>query len=159
MSKNLNIKGLDELGHRILEELYLNARISTIEIGRRVGLSSPAVAERIQRMEESGYITGYHARVNFDMLGLTIRAFITIKPSSTRHHEMIKVISAMPEIVEWSTLTGNICIILKAVTSTTKQLENVIQQLQPFGETSTSLILSESNEKKLLRTLLESGGD
>ena len=82
MFKNVNNKALDDLNCSILKELGENARISTTEIGRRVGLSAPAVADRIQKLEEQGYIKGYNTSIDFDKIGLTIQAFISFKSTS-----------------------------------------------------------------------------
>src|SRR5215467_8173451 len=107
MSKNGNHKVIDDLNWSILEELQKNAKLSTTEIGRRVGLSAPAVADRIEKMEESGIIQGYHTQLDFDRLDLTIRAFILFRNSNLKHLEMIKLINSIPEVIEWHTITGN----------------------------------------------------
>src|SRR5690349_6888357 len=85
MSKNGNHKAIDDLNWGILEELQKNARLSTTEIGRRVGLSAPAVADRIEKMEEAGIIQGYFTQIDLDKLDLTIRAFILFKNNSLKH--------------------------------------------------------------------------
>jgi Lrp/AsnC family leucine-responsive transcriptional regulator len=144
MLKTVTNKVLDDLNRSILRELCGDARISTTEIGRRVGLSAPAVADRIQKMEKHGFITGYRTLVDFDKIGLSIRAIITFKSTSLKHSECIKIVDAMPEVVEWHAITGNYCMVLKVAVETSKQLEAFIQRLAEYGETSTSLILSES---------------
>jgi len=82
MSKNDNHKVIDDLNWSILEELQKNARLSTTEIGRRVGLSAPAVADRIGKMERTWHHKGYHTLLDFDKLDLTIRAFILFKTNN-----------------------------------------------------------------------------
>jgi Lrp/AsnC family transcriptional regulator, leucine-responsive regulatory protein len=151
---SLKTKTLDKLSQRILKELCNDARVSNAEIGRRVGLSSPAVAERIQKMEEQGIVRGHHTVVDFDKLGLSIRALINFKSLSLKHDDMLNMIENMPEIVEWHTITGTPCMVLKVVTNSSKELEAVIVHLGKFGETSTSLILSEGSSKKFYEKIL-----
>lgn len=152
MLKTITNKVLDDLSRSILKELCQDARISTTEIGRRVGLSAPAVAERIQKLEKQGFIKGYSTIVDFDKVGLSIKAIITYKSTTLKHSESIKLIDAMPEVVEWHAITGNYCMILKVAVETSKDLEAFIERLAEYGETSTSLILSESKGSKLLRS-------
>ena len=88
MLKKITNKVLDDLNRSILKELCQDARISTTEIGRRVGLSAPAVADRIQKMEKQGFIKGYRTIVDFDKVGLTIKALITFKAITLTHSEL-----------------------------------------------------------------------
>lgn len=150
----LKTKTLDKLSQRILKELCADARVSNAEIGRRVGLSSPAVAERIQKMEELGIIRGHHTVIDFEKLGLSIRALINFKSLSLKHDDMLKMINAIPEVISWQTITGTSCMVLKVIACSSKELEGVIVHLGKFGETSTSLILSEGNSEKFLENIL-----
>jgi Lrp/AsnC family leucine-responsive transcriptional regulator len=154
MYKNVTNKMLDDLNWNILKELSADARISTTEIGRRVGLSAPAVAERVQKLEKEGFIKGYRTVIDFDKIGLTIQAFITFKSSTLKHAESIKMIDAMPEVVEWHAITGNFCMIIKVAVCSSQELETFIERLQEYGETTTSLILSESKDAKVLKKLI-----
>ena len=153
MLKKITNKVLDDLNRSILKELCQDARISTTEIGRRVGLSAPAVADRIQKMEKQGFIKGYRTIVDFDKVGLTIKALITFKAITLKHSEAIKMIDAMPEVVEWHAITGNYCMMLKVAVETSKELELFIVRLAEHGETTTSLILSESYDSKVLKKI------
>lgn len=136
-------KAPDKLSQRILAELCADARLSNAEIGRRVGLSSPAVAERIQKMEEQGIIRGFYTAVNYDKIGLSIRAWVNFKCTTLKHDAMLAMINEIPEIAEWQTITDTPCMMLKVITPSSKELEAVIVHLGKYGETSTSLILSE----------------
>jgi Lrp/AsnC family leucine-responsive transcriptional regulator len=147
MDKKLITKAVGELNTRILKEMETDARLSITEIGKRVGLSGPAVSERIKKMEDEGIITGYTTVVDHDQLGLAVNAFITLKSSLT-HSGVIKKIEQITEILECYSITGNHCIIMKVATSTTKRLETIIGHLQQFGETNTSVILSATFEKR-----------
>lgn len=147
MFKTLNNKALDDLNVAILKELSDNARISSAEIGRRVGLSSPAVAERISRLEELGYIKGYHAELDFDKIGLSIQAFISFK-TNMKHGEILKFVKSLPNIIEWHTVTGNATILFKVATQSRDELAKMLVFMEEHGETSTSLIL-EGESKSL----------
>jgi len=151
MNRNGNHKVIDDLNWSILEELQKNARLSTTEIGRRIGLSAPAVADRIEKMEEHGIIKGYHTLLDLDKLGLTIRAFILFKNNSLKHAELIKVVESIPEVVEWHTITGSFAVLLKIATDTSERLGKIIEQLEESGETNTSLILSKSSRSAVIK--------
>ena len=156
MFKNLNSKALDDLNWKILQELSDNARISSSEIGRRIGLSAPAVSERIQKMEDQGFIKGYLALVDLDKIGLTIQAFISFRSRSLKHDDMVKMAENLPPIFEWHSVTGDASMIFKVATSSSYELETVIQQLQEHGDTSTSLILSGDTDLNLIRKVFKS---
>jgi Lrp/AsnC family leucine-responsive transcriptional regulator len=135
-------KLLDEIGRQILRTLQEDARISFSELGRRVGLSSPAVAERVRRMEEAGLIQGYRAMVNLDRLGYPITAYIRMGTSGPKVREADEMVKAIPEVLECHHLTGNDCFIIKVAVSSVRHLEEVICQLGHYGQTTTSIVLS-----------------
>lgn len=143
MGKKLTFE-IDNLNRRILNELQQNSRVSNAELGRRVGLSAPAVSERILRMEEEQLITGYKTVLDYDKLGLPVRVFITFRSNAKRQAEAIKIVDHRPEVIEWNVITGDSCMLLKVAVRSTKELESLIEYLQENGETSTSIILSES---------------
>jgi Lrp/AsnC family transcriptional regulator, leucine-responsive regulatory protein len=150
MHKSLNNKVLDDLNWHILEELQKNGRLSTVEIGRRIGLSAPAVADRIQKLEDLGYIKGYRTVLDLDKMGLTIRALINFKSSQLKHPDMIRLIESIPEVVEWYTVTGVYSVQLKVATYSSERLAALIEQLEEHGETNTSLILAQNPEQKII---------
>ena len=150
MSTKKTNKFLDEYNWKILEELQKNARITTVELGKRINLSAPAVSDRIRKLEDEGYIQGYRTVVDYDKLGLSVPVFINFKGTKISHGEMLKMVDKMPEVVEWYGITGTHCSMLKIVVSTTKKLEAVIEKLQEFGETSTSIILSSNSNPKVV---------
>lgn len=149
MLKTLNNKAIDDLNLAILRELCGNSRISATEIGRRVGLTAPAVTERISKLEEAGYIKGYYTRLDFDKLGLNIQAFISFK-CGNRQNDITKILTAIPEITEWYTVTGNTSMLLKVITHSREQLAKVIGNLEEYGETNTSLILESNTQMNIL---------
>lgn len=151
MAKELVNKGLDEFNWKIIQELQMNARITIVEIGKRIGLSAPAVTERIKKLEEEGYIKGYRTIVDYDKLGLSVPVFISYKATKISHGDMIKMVDKMPEVMEWHGITGAHCSMLKVIVASTKELETIIEKLQEFGETSTSIILSSNSAPKIVR--------
>jgi Lrp/AsnC family leucine-responsive transcriptional regulator len=129
--------------------LQKNGRLPAAEIGRRVGLSAPAVADRIEKLEEQGYIKGYRTVLDLDKLDLTIRAFILYK-CSLKHTDMLRLVQSIPEVIEWHTVTGNYAVLLKVATSSSSRLAALIEQLEESGETNTSLILDQNPEQKII---------
>ncbi len=140
--KTLETKEMDRISWKILKELCENPRITNAEIGRRVGLSAPAVADRIQKMEEHGIIKGYTTKIDLDKVGLTIRVHITFKATSIGHRDMIEFFNTTPEIIGWHAITGNVCAMLKAAVATSSELEDILERLGQYGETNTTMILS-----------------
>jgi len=138
---------LDAMDGKILDILQQDARTTLAEIGRRIHMSQPAVAERVKRMEAANVISGYHAHVNPAALGYGITAFIRV---ARRSNDMpVAVVAAqVPEIVECHSITGDDCSIVKVVAPSVAELEKVIIQLTRCGVTSTSLILSSTVERK-----------
>jgi Lrp/AsnC family transcriptional regulator, leucine-responsive regulatory protein len=135
-------KLLDEIGMQILHELQENARTSLSEIGRRVGLTPPAVAERVRRMEDAGIITGYHAQVNPTKLGLSITAYIRIAASENNSPALRKRIVDIPQIIECHLITGADDLLVKASCRSVDELEALISELMAYGQITTSLVLS-----------------
>src|SRR3979490_3458383 len=105
---------LDDTHRRLLAELQENARLSLAELGRRVGLSSPAVAERLQRLERQGVIRGYRAELDPVALGYPLRAVIRIRPRPRQLQKLAELAQAAPEVVECHRITGEDCYLLKA---------------------------------------------
>src|SRR5215813_3952545 len=115
--KNLPTAGgalLDPVNRHLLAELLGDARLSLAELGRRVGLSSPAVAERLQRLEQRGVILGYHARLDPRALGYALTAVIRIRPAVRQLHKVRDLAQSTPEVVECRRITGEDCYILTA---------------------------------------------
>jgi Lrp/AsnC family leucine-responsive transcriptional regulator len=143
-------KLLDPLGWKLLIELQTDARVSFAELGRRVGLSTPAVAERVRRMEDEGIIRAYRAEIDPSSVGLPITAFIRMSIVGNVLAKLTERVHAMPEIVECHRGTGEDSFILKVNVVSVEQLKDVIDRLTPFGTTSTSLVLSSLIERNLL---------
>jgi Lrp/AsnC family leucine-responsive transcriptional regulator len=135
-------KLLDDTGWAMLCALQENARISYADLGRKVGLTPPAVADRIRRLEAAGIITGYHATVNPAKLGLALTAIIRFKGSNVTNVRINDVIKACPEVVECHDLTGDDCMSLTVVVASVSHLQSVIARLMPYGASNTSIVLA-----------------
>src|SRR5450755_2412099 len=133
---------LDETGWHILEELQKNGRLSFAELGRRVGLTLPAVAERVRKMEDACIITGFRAEVDPAKIGLPIAAFIRIGVAGDVFARVAQAVANMPEVLECHRGTGADSFTLKVAVESVQHLERVIDKLTPFGTTSTSIVLS-----------------
>lgn len=143
-------KLLDALGWKLLIELQKDARVSFAELGRRVGLSTPAVAQRVRRMEEEGIIRGYRAEISPRHVGLPITAFIRMSIAGDVLAGLTAQVRSMAEIVECHRGTGADSFIMKAHVVSVEHLTSVIDHLTPFGTTSTSLVLTSIVERHLL---------
>lgn len=139
----LNIeKLLDSVGWKLLTLLQEDARRSYSELGRAVGLSAPAVAERVRRLEEAGIISGYHAMVNPERIGLPITALIRISGVSDQAPRVAVALAEMPEALECLRVTGGDSFVIKVVARSINHLEAIIDGLLPFGQVTTSIVLS-----------------
>ncbi len=148
-------KLLDEVGWQILRALQEDARLSFAELGRRVGLSLPAVAERVRRLEEIGIISGYHAQVSLPQLGWAITAFMRMAVPRERYPLFLTTIRTMPEVLECHHLSGEDSFMLKVALTSIPHLESFINRLSEYGQTTTSIVLS----SPVMRRVIEPGSD
>jgi Lrp/AsnC family transcriptional regulator, leucine-responsive regulatory protein len=133
---------LDETDRRILEELEADGRLTMAELGRRVTLSPPAVAERVQRLERSGVITGYKAVIDPKAIGYPLAAVVRVRPASRQLHKIPEVAVATPEVVECYRITGDDCFFVKLHLRSIDDLEEILDRFVEYGQTTTSLIHS-----------------
>jgi Lrp/AsnC family transcriptional regulator, leucine-responsive regulatory protein len=133
---------LDETNLALLSELQGDARLTLAELGRRVGLSSPAVAERLQRLEETGVIGGYRAIVDPRAVGYGLGAVLRIRPAPRQIPKVAEVAERTPEVVECHRITGEDCFFMKLYVRDVEHLEEVIDAFTPFGQTTTSIMQS-----------------
>jgi Lrp/AsnC family transcriptional regulator, leucine-responsive regulatory protein len=144
-------KLLDGTGWQILQALQQNARLSYSELGQRVGLSSPAVAERVRRMEDAGIISGYHAEINVAKIGFPITAVIRMSPSpGERCTRFTASIQEIPEVLECHRVTGSDSLVMKVVASSVEHLEALIDQLSAHGQLTTSIVLSSPVTRRII---------
>ena len=132
----------DVVNLRILIELKQNPRLTMSELGRRVGFSSPAITERVRRLEESNVILGYNLEINPAALGLLIAAYIRIRPNPGQLPRIAELAQQIPEVVECHRVTGEDCFIIKVYLPSLDQLDRILDSFLLYGSTTTSLIQS-----------------
>jgi len=137
-----NQREIDDINRRLLGELQEDARLSLAELGRRVGLSAPAVAERLARLEDEGVISGYTARIDPRALGYSLSAVIRIRPAPRELKKVADLAQRTPEVVECNRITGEDCFIFKLHLRDVDHLEEVIDRFVPYGQTTTSIVQS-----------------
>jgi Lrp/AsnC family transcriptional regulator, leucine-responsive regulatory protein len=135
-------KLLDANGLKILGELRRDARQTLSVLSRTVGMSLPAVSERIRRMEEAGIIRGYHAEVDLAALGYSMTVFIRMKTSPERYARFKSCVESIPEILECHHVSGEDSFVIKLVVSSIPHLEAMIGKLGAYGHTASSIVLS-----------------
>src|ERR1700757_634555 len=156
METNLRTdKLLDQIGWKLLQELQINGRLSYAELGRRVGLTTPAVVERVKRMEEAGIIVGYHADIDPMKAGMPISAFIRMSVAGDVFNKITAVVKNSPEVVECHRGTGADSFTMKGHVRSVEHLESLIDRLTPYGTTSTSIVLSSPVEKRAINRMEE----
>lgn len=133
---------LDPVNLRILAELQQDTRLPMTELGRRIGLSSPSVTERVRRLEENGVIKGYRLDIDPTALGLPITAYIRIRPNTGQLYKISELAQSIPEVAECHRVTGEDCFILKVYLPNLVQLDRILDAFLAFGNTTTSLIQS-----------------
>jgi Lrp/AsnC family leucine-responsive transcriptional regulator len=131
---------LDQTDRKIIAELLADGRVSFAELGRRVSLSSPAVAERVQRLERAGVITGYRAVIDPRALGYQLTAIVRVKPAARQLARIPELAEAIPEVAECHRITGEDCFFLKIHLRSIDELSGLLDRFLPYGETTTSLI-------------------
>ena len=144
-------KHLDETGWLLLQELQNNARLSYSELGQRVGLSSPAVADRMRKMEEAGIITGYRAEVNMARLGLPVTAIVRLGSMAGQScQRTASQVSEVPEVLEVYRVTGSDAVVLKVAAASVDHLEHIIDRLTLYGQPTTSIVLSKPMQHRVI---------
>ncbi|GAB4437991.1 MAG: Lrp/AsnC family transcriptional regulator [Anaerolineae bacterium] len=137
-----NNRLLDDTGQQILRHLQAEARLSFVELGQRVGLSPPAVAERVRRMEEAGIITGYRAEVSAARVGLPVAAFIRLQTGRGNYPALLAEARSNAAVLECHHLAGQDAFLLRVAAPSVAVLEEIIERLSHYGETQTAVVLS-----------------
>lgn len=133
---------IDSLNWKILKCLQQNARMSNAEIGRRVGVSSPAVSERIKKLEDAEIIQGYTTFVSPFKAGYQLKALITLRAFMGMLKPFLEKVKTYDEVVNCYRITGNENFVMEVVLKNQKHLEIFIDQLISYGETKTQIVLS-----------------
>lgn len=132
---------LDSIDRRMVSELQSDARLRVAELGRRVGLSAPAVADRMRRLEEGGVLS-FRAEVNPRALGYSICAIVRVSPSSRDIHVIPQLARGVPEVTECYRITGEDCYFMKLYLKSIDDLEPILDRFTPHGRTTTSIVHS-----------------
>ena len=144
---------IDILNGKILKCLQENARLSNAEIGRRVGITSPAVSERIKKMEDLGIIEGYKTIVSPFEIGYQLRAIITLRAFMGKLKPFLEKVKTYDEVINCYRITGDENIVMEVVLKNQKHLEGFIDQLIIYGESKTQIALSHVVKQKALTTI------
>lgn len=140
--RNADEGSLDLTNLRLLRELQDDARLTIAELGRRVGLSSPAVSERLQRLEQQGVIRGYRAEIEPRALGLALTTIIRVRPAPGQLQNVAGLAERTPEVVECHRITGEDCYFIQAHVRDIEHLEELIDHFVALGQTTTSIMQS-----------------
>ncbi|MBO0808946.1 MAG: Lrp/AsnC family transcriptional regulator [Actinobacteria bacterium] len=127
---------------RLLAELQASPRISMSALGRRVGMSAPAVTERVQRLERAGVITGYRVEIDPEALGLPVTAFARIRPVPGQLPRIAELAGRIGQVSECYRITGEDCFLVKVHAATVPDLEELLDQFLTYGQTVTSIVVS-----------------
>ena len=133
---------IDTLNWKILRSLQQNARQSNVEIAKQVGMSSPAVAERIRKMEDAGIIESYDTKVSPLQAGYQLKAIITLRAFMGKLKPFLEKVKTYDEVLNCYRITGDENIVMKVVLKNQKHLETFIDQLITYGESKTQIVLS-----------------
>lgn len=141
---------IDTIDWKIIKELQLNARITFAELGRRAGLTTPAVIERVRKLEDAGVVTGYRAVIDPAKVGFPVTAFIRMSISGIDYSHIIEVAKEANEVLECHRGTGGDSFILKVAVADVEHLQNLIDKLTPYGITTTSIVLSSPVKSRVI---------
>ncbi len=142
-------KELDQTDCRIVELLDSYGRTSLADIGKNVGLSGPAVGERLRHLQESGYVTGFGARIDLTRFGYSIQALIRIKPRSGQLHIVEKMIEEQPRFMSCDRVTGDDCYVARLLLKEISELDDILLPFHDRAETNTSIVKSSIFEHRL----------
>ena len=133
---------MDELDWKVLGFLQRNGRMTYTELARLVHLSVPAVTERVRRLEEAGVIEGYAARVNPAAAGYPVGALVGITVPQPAKAKFLKLLDTIPEVLDCHHVTGADSYIMRLVAVSMTDLERLIERINLYGETRTSIVMS-----------------
>ncbi|MEO1522257.1 MAG: Lrp/AsnC family transcriptional regulator [Cyanobacteria bacterium J06633_2] len=141
---------LDATDWKILTALQIDSRQSFTALGQQVGLSGPAVTERVRKLEAAGIIEHYTIRLNLDAVGATIHGFVHLTTSPSQYTHVHQLVTQTPEFLECHHLTGQASFIIRVIAQSLIHLEALLQQLSAYGATETALVLSTPVPPKLI---------
>jgi Lrp/AsnC family leucine-responsive transcriptional regulator len=151
MPAKLSDQQLDSTNLQLIDALQQDARLSLAELGRRVGLTAPAVGERLARLEESGVIRGYRADVDPRALGYELSVVLRIRPAPRQIAAVAELARATPEVTECVRVTGEDCFVMRLHVRDVEHLEELIDGFVLYGQTTTSIVQSAPVAGRTLR--------
>ena len=140
--RNANDELLDGVNRRLLAELQTDGRLSLAELGRRVGLSAPAVGERLQRLQQAGVVRGYRAELDPAAVGFPLGVIIRVRPAAGELPKVAELARQTPEVVECHRITGEDCFFMRLHLRDVAHMEEVIDRFLLYGQTTTSIVQS-----------------
>ena len=140
---------MDKYDRMLLSALLEDGRASYAQLARTVNLSAPAVAERVAKLEASGVITGYQAKVDLSKVGLPIQCVIELRLASHGNQQAYEALTQIPQLTECHRVTGDPCVIMQAAVGSMPELEELINHVAQFGFSKTSIILSSAVERRV----------
>lgn len=146
-------QGLDEKDWQLLQALQEKARTPYSELARKVNLSVPTVAERVRRLEDKGVITGYRASIDLTALDRPLRAVVRFQGTGTQMTRIADAIKEMPEVIQAFRMTGDTCFMAIITVASTAHLESFLDSISPYGQTQTSVIVSEPVKNWLVNNM------
>ena len=149
---------MDKYDRMLLSALLENGRASYADLARKVNLSAPAVAERVAKLESSGVITGYQAKVDMAKLGLPIQCVIELRLNQHGNQKAYDDLIKIPQLTECHRVTGDPCVIMQAAVGSMPELEELINRIATFGFSKTSIVLSSAIEKRVPLGHIEGNG-
>ena len=142
LAVNESFSLLDAVNRRLLQELVAEPRITMSALARRVGMSAPAVTERVQRLERAGVITGYRVEVSPAALGLPVTAFVRIRPAAGQLAKIAGLARQTPEVSECHRISGEDCFLVKVHAPAIEDLEQTLDRFLTYGQTISSIVVS-----------------
>lgn len=140
---------MDQIDKKILNMLQGNARVSLKEMSAACYISSPAIAARISKMEDTGIITGYHTSIDQEKLDYHVKAFIMVQLEPSQKSEFYPYVQSIPNVIECNCVTGEYSEVMEVVFPSTGALDDFINEIQRrFGKTSTQIVFSTSVEHR-----------
>ncbi|CAM3407475.1 AsnC family transcriptional regulator [Bordetella sputigena] len=149
VSLNSRESGLDAVDRRLITLLCANARAPVAELARAVGMSSPSVADRLRRLEESGVIRGYTVDVDPAALGYTLEAIVRVRPMPGQLRHVETLLKEIPEFIECDKVTGDDCFVARVVLRSIGQLDPILERVTEYAETNTAMIKDATLRRRL----------
>lgn len=140
---------LDGIDRRLIETLTLNARTTTADLARQVGMSAPSVADRLRRLEESGVVRGYTVDIDPVVLGYPLAAIVRIRPLPGQLRKVEALIADIPQFVECDKVTGDDCFIARLYLRSIAELDGILEQVTECAETNTAIVKTQPVRRRL----------